>query len=67
MHTTRGDVIAHIAQTIEAAGSPVQDAAAEYDLDQIADTAYEYSADLQAFVQIVDTEEFWAAVEEAAR
>ncbi|MGQ7788909.1 hypothetical protein [Nesterenkonia sp. K-15-9-6] len=63
MHATRADVITHITQAIEAAGSPVDDAAAEYDLDGIADATFEYSAELQGFVQTVDTEGFWAAVE----
>ncbi|GAB3191705.1 hypothetical protein [Nesterenkonia suensis] len=63
MHTTRADVITHITQAIEAAGSPVKDAAAEYNLDAIADATHEYSEELQGFVQTVDTEGFWTAVE----
>ena len=44
------------------------DATAEdFDIAGIAGEAYEYSPGLQQFVQVVDTEGFWAIVERWAR
>jgi len=63
MYTTRQDAEAMITQTIEAGGSSD---ATDYNIDQIFDTCFEYSTDLQAFVQTVDTDGFWDAVQEAA-
>lgn len=63
MYTTRQDAEAMITQTIEAGGAAD---ATDYNIDQIFETCFEYSADLQAFVQTVDTDSFWDAVEEAA-
>lgn len=67
MYTTRADAEQAAIDAIEAAGSPVEDAHAEYDIGTIADEVYEYSTDLQAFVQVTDTEGFWASVERNAR
>ena len=67
MYTTRADAEQAIISAIEAAGSPVEDARAEYDIDAIVAEVYEHSTDLQSFVQITDTEGFWAAVERHAR
>lgn len=66
MYTTRTDAEQHaIIDPIEA--GDVQDARAEYDIDAIFDEVFEYSTDLQAFVQVTDVEGFWAAVERHAR
>lgn len=65
MYTTRQDVTTAITEAIEANGSDVA-AATGYDLDQIADRAYEYSPELGGFVQTADTEDFWTIVQEAA-
>jgi len=62
--TTKNEVIEEIATAIEAGGAAKRD---EYDLEQIADATFEYSAEVQAFVQILDGAEFWDAVGQAAR
>lgn len=67
MHTTRTDAEQDVIAAIESPGSDVEDARAEFDIDSIVDEVYEYSADLQAFVQTADTDEFWDAVMRHAR
>lgn len=44
------------------AGSGVQDAAAEYDIDAIIDAAYKVDS-IHGYVQVAAPDEFWAAVE----
>lgn len=63
MYTTRDDALEMVVAAIEA-GDATRD---EYDLDQIADKCFEYSAKLGGYVQVVDESGFWAAVEEAAK
>lgn len=66
MYTTRTDVEQHqIIAPIEAGND--SDARADFDIDAIFDECFEYSAELQAFVQIVDADGFWASVERNAR
>lgn len=60
MYTTRQDAEQQIITALE--NSAVEDARAEFDIDAIFEATHEYSADLQAFVQIVDIEHFWLAV-----
>lgn len=67
MYTTRAEAEQATIDAIEAAGSPVEDARAEFDIDAIVAEVYEYSAELQRFVQLTDTEGFWTAVERHAR
>lgn len=38
----------------------------EFDLDKIVERNFEYSTELQAFVQLTSTDEFWSTAEEAA-
>lgn len=67
MYTTRAEAEQAVIDAIEAAGSPVKDARREYDIDAIVEETYEYSAELEQFVQVTDTEGFWAAVEKHAK
>lgn len=65
IYTTAADAIEQaIIPAIEGTGVA---AAAEYDVQQILDRAFEYSADLGGFVQIADVDEFWAIVAEAEK
>lgn len=59
MHT-QPDAVAHITEAIEATGV-VQDAAAEYDLDAIADELYTAAGGWN--IDDLDTGIFWAAVQ----
>ena len=62
MYTTRQDAEAMISQAIEAGGE-VTDASNDYDLDAIFDENFEFSIELQQFVQTTSDTEFWASVE----
>jgi hypothetical protein len=61
-YTTADDAKDSIIAAIEA-GDATRD---DFDIDAIFETVFDYSADLQAFVQVVDVDGFWAAVAEAA-
>lgn len=63
MHT-KTDALAHITEAIEATGV-VEDAAAEYDLDGIADDAYKASGDAWDLTNL-DTGTFWWIVQRHA-
>ncbi|WP_026821113.1 hypothetical protein [Arthrobacter castelli] len=63
MFTTADDAKAHIIAVIES-GDATRD---EFDIEAIFTACYEYSTELQKFVPTVDGDEFWAAVEQAAR
>lgn len=65
MYTTRHDAEAMITTAIE--NGDVDNARAEFDIEAIFEATCEYSPDLQAFVQTVDAEGFWSAVEDNAR
>lgn len=58
--TTAQDVRAEISEALG-------EYADQHDIDQIADACYEYSPETGRFEQIVDTDGFWVAVEQAAR
>lgn len=57
--TTRQDVTAEITEALG-------EHAAAHDVDRIADACFEYNSEAGRFEQIVDTDGFWAEVEEAA-
>lgn len=61
MYATKKDAVGQ--EIIPALGEYVDD----FDIDKIFDRAFEYSADLQAFVQTVDTEGFWVIAQEAEK
>ena len=63
MYTTRKDAEAAVIEAIENGDANAED----FDIAGIAGEAYEYSPELQQFVQVVDTEGFWAIVERWAR
>lgn len=63
MFTTADDAKAYIATAIEAGDASRE----EFDIDAIFDAAFEYSTELQMFVQTVDEDGFWAAVQDAAK
>ncbi|WP_309080260.1 hypothetical protein [Zhihengliuella sp.] len=66
MYSTRNEAHAATIRAIEAGGG-VQDAETEYDVDAIVDEAYEYSAELGGFAQLVDTDGFWELVAKHAK
>lgn len=65
-YTTRTEAIdREIIEPIEAAGSPVQDAAAEYNIDAIADAVLDDHA--HGYACKVTAEQFWEIVAAHAR
>ncbi|MDP9903239.1 hypothetical protein [Arthrobacter bambusae] len=67
MYVSKTDAIEQvIVPAIEANGAEVA-SRDEYDLDVIFDATFEYSPELGGYVSIADHDEFWAAVQAAAK